>query len=254
MLPAYPLPVRPFVLLPAVDVAGGRSARRDVHPGGGETYADALQSALGYQDAGADWVHLVDLDAAFGRGSNTGLLADIVARLDIEVQLSGGIRDAESLRLALHSGCARANLSSAAVADPQWCADAIAEHGERIAVSLDVRGATLAPRGEGRTGGSLLEALAWLEAAGCPRYVVTDVTRDATLDGPNLELLAAVCAHVSHPVIASGGIGSLDDLRRLHALASTGVEGAVVGQALRAGVFTLPAALAAVADVPGQNG
>jgi 1-(5-phosphoribosyl)-5-[(5-phosphoribosylamino)methylideneamino] imidazole-4-carboxamide isomerase/N-(5'phosphoribosyl)anthranilate isomerase len=247
MLAAYPEPVRPFVLLPAVDIAAGRSARRNEHPGRGATDADPLQSALEYQDAGAEWIHLVDLDAAFARGSNAGLLADIVARLDTAVQLSGGIRDAESLRLALHSGCARANLSTAALAYPRWCADAIAEHGERIAVSLDVRGATLAPRGEGESGRSVFDALGWLEAAGCPRYVVTDVTRDATLDGPNLELLAAICAHVAHPVIASGGIGSLDDLRRLHALASAGVEGAVVGQALHAGVFTLPAALAAVA-------
>jgi phosphoribosyl isomerase A len=243
---AYPLPVRPFVLLPAVDVAAGRTALREEHHGGSHGDADPVQTALDFQGAGAEWVHLVDLDAAFGRGSNSGLLADIVARLDIAVQLSGGIRDAGSLQRALESGCARANLSTAALADRQWCAEAIAEHAGRIAVSLDVRGATLAPRGQCRTGGSLLEALDWLEAAGCPRYVVTDVTRDATLDGPNLELLAHVCAHVSHPVIASGGVGSLDDLRRLHALTPTGVEGAVVGHALQAGVFSLPAALAAV--------
>jgi 1-(5-phosphoribosyl)-5-[(5-phosphoribosylamino)methylideneamino] imidazole-4-carboxamide isomerase/N-(5'phosphoribosyl)anthranilate isomerase len=236
-----------LTLLPAVDVAGGKAVRLVQGEAGTETsYGDPLAAALAWQDAGAEWIHLVDLDAAFGRGSNAELLAEVVGRLDVAVELSGGIRDGDSLAAALSTGCARVNLGTAALEDPAWCAAAIAGHGERIAVGLDVRGTRLAARGWTSDGGDLHEVLARLETEGCRRYVVTDVTKDGTLRGPNLDLLADVCARTDRPVIASGGVSSLDDLRAIATLAPAGVEGAIVGKALYAGKFTLPEALAAV--------
>jgi phosphoribosylanthranilate isomerase len=191
-------------------------------------------------------VHLVDLDAAFGRGSNRELLAKVVGALDVKVELSGGIRDDESLRAALATGCARVNLGTAALEDPHWCAKAIGEHGDRIAVGLDVRGTTLSARGWTQDGGELFDVLARLDRDGCARYVVTDVRRDGTLTGPNLELLRSVCAATDKPVVASGGVSSLADLQAIAALAELGVEGAIIGKALYAGAFTLPEALAVV--------
>jgi phosphoribosylanthranilate isomerase len=237
-----------LVLLPAVDVANGQAVRLVQGRAGSETtYGDPLDAALAWQTAGAAWIHLVDLDAAFGRGTNQALLADVVARLDVHVELSGGIRDDESLRAALATGCRRVNLGTAALEDPAWTRRVIAEHGDRVAVGLDVRGTTLAARGWTRDGGDLWETLARLDADGCARYVVTDVTKDGTLRGPNLELLRQVCAATTAPVVASGGVSSLDDLRALASLVPDGVEGAIVGKALYAGAFTLEDALAAVA-------
>ena len=231
-------------LLPAVDVADGTAVRLVQGRAGTETsYGSPLDAALAWQSAGAQWIHLVDLDAAFGRGSNGDLLADVVGRLDIAVELSGGIRDDESLAAALESGCARVNLGTAALEDPQWCASAIARYGERIAVGLDVRGTTLAARGWTREGGELYDVLARLDRDGCARYVVTDVGRDGTMTGPNLELLRGVCAATDRPVVASGGVSSLDDLRALRDLVPLGVEGVILGKALYAGAFTLRAAL-----------
>jgi phosphoribosylanthranilate isomerase len=238
-------------LLPAVDVADGQAVRLVQGAAGSETsYGDPLAAALAWQDAGAEWIHLVDLDAAFGRGQNRRLLAEVVARLDVDVEMSGGIRDDESLRAALETGCSRVNLGTAALEDPQWCRQAIAEHGDRIAVGLDVRGTTLAARGWTENGGDLWETLGRLDDDGCARYVVTDVARDGTLTGPNLELLTQVCARTSRPVVASGGVSSLDDLRALAGLLGLGVEGAIVGKALYAGAFTLQDALTAVAALP----
>lgn len=231
-------------LLPAVDVAGGQAVRLVQGAAGTETsYGDPLAAALGWQQAGAQWVHLVDLDAAFGRGSNADLLAEVVGRLDVQVEMSGGIRDDDSLKVALATGCARVNLGTVAVEDPLWCARAIGEYGDRIAVGLDVRGTTLAARGWTQDGGDLFDVLERLEQDGCARYVVTDVTKDGTLGGPNLELLRSVCAHTDRPVVASGGVSSLEDIRALVALTEIGVEGAIVGKALYAGAFTLPEAL-----------
>lgn len=241
-------------LLPAVDVQGGQAVRLVQGEAGTETaYGDPLVAALAFQQAGARWLHLVDLDAAFGRGSNADLLAHVVGRLRIDVELSGGIRDDASLRAALASGCRRVNLGTAALEDPDWTRAAIAEHGDRIAVGLDVRGETLAARGWTRSGGNLWETLARLDADGCARYVVTDVTKDGTLRGPNLDLLARVCAATERPVVASGGISSLADLRDLRTMVGRGVEGAIIGKALYAQAFTLEEALA-VADgaAPGQ--
>jgi len=236
-----------FTLLPAVDVAGGRAVRLVQGAAGTATgYGDPLAAALAWQAAGAEWIHLVDLDAAFGRGSNAALLAGVVGRLDIAVELSGGIRDDASLAAALATGCARVNVGTAALERPGWVRDIIAAHGERVAVGLDVRGNTLAARGWTRDGGDLDEAMARLDRDGCRRFVVTDVTKDGTLAGPNLDLLRRVCARTDRPVIASGGVSSLDDLRALATLAPLGVDGAIVGKALYAGAFTLEQALEAV--------
>lgn len=231
-------------LLPAVDVADGRAVRLVQGEAGSETsYGDPLAAALAWQSAGAEWIHLVDLDAAFGRGSNRELLAEVVGKLDVQVELSGGIRDDESLRAAMATGCRRVNLGTAALENPDWCRRAIAEWGDRVAVGLDVRGTTLAARGWTKEGGDLWEVLERLERDGCARYVVTDVTKDGTLKGPNLELLREMCARTDKPVIASGGVSSLDDLRAIASLVPLGVEGAIVGKALYAQAFTLEAAL-----------
>ncbi len=236
-----------LTLLPAVDVADGQAVRLVQGEAGTETaYGDPLAAALAWQRAGAAWVHLVDLDAAFGRGSNAELIANVVRTLDVNVQLSGGIRDDESLAAALATGASRINIGTAALEDPAWCARTIAENRERIAIALDVRGRTLAARGWTQDGGDLYETIDRLDADGCARYVVTDVTRDGTLTGPNVDLLHAVCAATSRPVIASGGVASLDNLRKLAELAAVGIEGAIVGKALYAGAFTLSDALAAV--------
>jgi phosphoribosylanthranilate isomerase len=233
-----------LVLLPAVDVAGGRAVRMVRGRAGTETsYGDPLGAALAWQAAGAEWVHLVDLDAAFGRGANRDLLAEVVGRLDAAVELSGGIRDDESLSAALATGCARVNLGTAALEDPHWTADAISRYGDKIAVGLDVRGITLAARGWTRDSGDLWVVLERLEREGCSRYVVTDVGRDGTLGGPNLDLLRAVCERTDRPVVASGGVSSLADVAALRSLVPLGVEGAIVGKALYAGRFTLAAAL-----------
>ncbi|MSO16507.1 MAG: bifunctional 1-(5-phosphoribosyl)-5-((5-phosphoribosylamino)methylideneamino)imidazole-4-carboxamide isomerase/phosphoribosylanthranilate isomerase PriA [Candidatus Planktophila sp.] len=232
-------------LLPAVDVKDGRAVRLVQGELSAETaYGNPLEVALEFQAAGAEWLHLVDLDAAFGIGENSAQLAEVVGRLDIKVELSGGIRDDESLARALATGCTRVNLGTAALENPEWTVRVIAEHGDRIAVGLDVRGHVLAARGWTKEGGDLFETIARLERDGCARYVVTDVTKDGTLQGPNIELLKEVCAVTSKPVVASGGISSLADIAALSALNSLGVEGAIVGKALYAGAFTLAQALA----------
>ncbi len=237
-------------LLPAVDVADGTAVRLVQGAAGTETsYGSPLDAALAWQAGGAEWIHLVDLDAAFGRGSNAELLAEVVGRLDVQVELSGGIRDDASLRAALATGCRRVNLGTAALESPDWVRTAVAEFGDQIAVGLDVRGTTLAARGWTSEGGDLFETLARLDADGCARYVVTDVHRDGTLTGPNLQLLRDVCAATDKPVVASGGVSSLADLQALAGLTGIGEEGAIVGKALYAGAFTLEQALKAVADV-----
>ncbi|WP_370150176.1 bifunctional 1-(5-phosphoribosyl)-5-((5-phosphoribosylamino)methylideneamino)imidazole-4-carboxamide isomerase/phosphoribosylanthranilate isomerase PriA [Streptacidiphilus sp. EB129] len=236
-----------LVLLPAVDVRDGQAVRLVKGASGSETgYGEPLAAALAWQQAGAEWIHLVDLDAAFGTGDNRALLAEVTGRLDVRVELSGGIRDDDSLRAALSTGCARVNLGTAALESPEWVAKAIAEYGDRIAVGLDVVGTTLRGRGWTSEGGDLYEALARLDAEGCARYVVTDVDKDGTLTGPNLELLRNVCAATDRAVVASGGVSSLQDLRDIATLVPQGVEGAIVGKALYAQAFTLEEALATV--------
>jgi 1-(5-phosphoribosyl)-5-[(5-phosphoribosylamino)methylideneamino] imidazole-4-carboxamide isomerase/N-(5'phosphoribosyl)anthranilate isomerase len=231
-------------LLPAVDVREGQAVRLVQGELSAQTnYGAPLEAALDFQSAGAEWIHLVDLDAAFGTGSNHELLAQVIGKLDIKVELSGGIRDEESLLRALSTGCARINLGTAALENPDWTASVIDRFGERIAVGLDVRGQTLAARGWTKEGGNLFETLQRLDADGCARYVVTDVNKDGTLQGPNLDLLRQVCRATNRPVIASGGVSKLQDLKELRALTEIGVEGAIVGKALYAGAFTLQEAI-----------
>ncbi|MCX6430548.1 MAG: bifunctional 1-(5-phosphoribosyl)-5-((5-phosphoribosylamino)methylideneamino)imidazole-4-carboxamide isomerase/phosphoribosylanthranilate isomerase PriA [Actinobacteria bacterium] len=231
-------------LLPAVDVKDGKAVRLVQGELSRESiYGEPLDAALVFQKAGAEWIHLVDLDAAFGRGSNAELLARVIGKLDISVELSGGIRDDESLERALATGCKRVNLGTAALENPAWTAKIVAKYGDRIAVGLDVRGRTLAARGWTKEGGDLFETLERLDRDGCARYVLTDVTRDGTLTGPNVELLRQVCAVTDRPVVASGGVSSLADIETLSQLFSIGVEGAIVGKALYAGAFTMEEAL-----------
>jgi 1-(5-phosphoribosyl)-5-[(5-phosphoribosylamino)methylideneamino] imidazole-4-carboxamide isomerase/N-(5'phosphoribosyl)anthranilate isomerase len=236
-----------LTLLPAVDVADGQAVRLVQGAAGTETlYGSPLDAALNWQEAGAEWIHLVDLDAAFGRGSNARLLASLISSLDVWVELSGGIRDDASLTAALATGCARVVIGTAALENPDWVRAAIAAHGDRIAVGLDVRGTTLAARGWTSDGGELFETLARLDAEGCSRYVVTDVHKDGMMQGPNLDLLRRVCDRTDRPVIASGGVSTLADLRAISGLRPLGVDGAIIGKALYSGAFTLPDALAAV--------
>jgi len=219
-----------LTLLPAVDVAGGRAVRLVQGAAGSETsYGDPVEAALAWQSAGAEWVHLVDLDAAVGRGSNAELLAQVVGKLDVKVEMSGGIRDDASLERALSTGCARVNIGTAAMENPEWVRQVIATHGDKIAIGLD-------------------EALTRLDSEGCARYVITDVLKDGMLRGPNLDLYRDVCSRTDAPVVASGGVSSLDDLRALATLTPLGVEGAIVGKALYAGAFTLTEALTVASE------
>ncbi|HJR90360.1 MAG TPA: bifunctional 1-(5-phosphoribosyl)-5-((5-phosphoribosylamino)methylideneamino)imidazole-4-carboxamide isomerase/phosphoribosylanthranilate isomerase PriA [Aeromicrobium sp.] len=232
-------------LLPAVDIKGGQAVQLVQGVDGSErVFGDPIQAALRWQEAGAEWIHLVDLDAAFGHGNNRELQAEIVRQLDVKVEMSGGIRDDESLEAAMETGCTRVNIGTAALEQPEWCAKAIATWGDRVAIGLDVRGTTLAARGWTRDGGDLYETLARLDAEGCARYVVTDVNKDGMLQGPNLELLRDVCARTDAPVVASGGVTTLDDIRALMTLVPVGVEGAIAGTALYEGRFTIEEALA----------
>lgn len=235
-----------LILLPAVDVRAGAAVRLVQGRAADQTsYGDPVQAALTWQEAGAEWIHLVDLDAAFGTGSNRAVLAAVIGTLDIPVELSGGIRDEETLAAALALGPARINLGTAALEDPEWTASVIARHGDAVAIGLDVRGTVLAARGWTQDGGDLFAVLGRLERDGAARYVVTDVARDGTLTGVNQALLRAVCAATQRPVIASGGVSSLDDVRALRTLTKIGVEGVIIGKALYAGQFSLVDALAA---------
>lgn len=237
-------------LLPAVDVADGKAVRLTQGEAGTEkSYGSPVDAALDWIEQGAEWIHLVDLDAAFGRGNNAAVLRKVVKQSKhVKVELSGGIRNDASLEAALELGATRVNLGTAALENPEWTRAVIARYGEQIAVGLDVRGETLAARGWTKDGGNLWEVLGRLEDANCPRYVLTDVTKDGTLLGPNIELLKQLCARTDRPVVASGGVSNLDDIAALRELVPLGVEGAIVGKALYAGAFTLPAAL----DVAGS--
>lgn len=240
-----------LILLPAVDVVEGKAVRLTRGEAGTETnYGHPLEAARSFVEAGAEWLHLVDLDAAFGRGSNAPLLTEITKELPINVELSGGIRDDASLARALEAGARRVNLGTAALEDPEWTEAVIKEFGDRIAVGLDVRGETLSARGWTRDGGNLFETIDRLNAAGCVRYVLTDVSRDGMLSGPNLELLERVCAATDAALVASGGVSSLADIEALRGLVDAGVEGAIVGKALYAGAFTLEEALAVANGEP----
>jgi 1-(5-phosphoribosyl)-5-[(5-phosphoribosylamino)methylideneamino] imidazole-4-carboxamide isomerase/N-(5'phosphoribosyl)anthranilate isomerase len=240
-----------LTLLPAVDVADGKAVRLTQGAAGSETsYGDPIEAAENWASQGAEWIHLVDLDAAFGRGNNTAIIRKVIKNTPkrVNIELSGGIRDDATLEAALATGAKRINLGTAALENPEWAAHVIAEYGEAIAVGLDVRGTTLAARGWTQEGGDLWQVMDRLEEAGCARYVVTDVTKDGTLKGPNLDLLTQVCGRTDKPVIASGGVADLDDIAELRALVPQGLEGAIIGKALYAGAFTLAEALDVAGD------
>jgi phosphoribosylanthranilate isomerase len=238
-----------LTLLPAVDVSSGRAVQLVQGKAGSErVFGEPVEAALRWQAQGARWIHLVDLDRAFGQGTNADLLARVVAAVDVDVEISGGIRDDESLRAALDTGARRVNIGTAALENPDWCDRVVGEYGDRVAIGLDVRGDKLAARGWTRDGGDLHEVLERLEKAGCSRYVVTDVRKDGMLQGPNLELLREVCGLTNAPVIASGGVSTLDDLRALATLEAAGVEGAIAGTALYTGAFTVAEALDALRE------
>jgi phosphoribosyl isomerase A len=246
--------VESLVLLPAVDVQNGQAVQLVQGVAGSEkVFGDPLAAAQRWQDDGAEWIHLVDLDAAFGRGSNADTIAEIVGAMNLDVELSGGIRDDASLERALATGCRRVNIGTAALENPEWCVDIISSYGDRIAIGLDVKGTRLAARGWTREGGDVYETLARLSDAGCQRFVVTDVASDGMLTGPNLELLSAICSRTDAKVVASGGISSLDDLRTLAGLVPIGVEGAIIGTALYVGSFTLTDALALTRGLAGSQ-
>ena len=243
-----------LVLLPAVDVQNGQAVQLVQGVAGSEkVFGDPLAAAQRWQDDGAEWIHLVDLDAAFGRGSNADTIAEIVGAMNLNVELSGGIRDDASLERALETGCRRVNIGTAALENPDWCVDVISSYGDRIAIGLDVKGTRLAARGWTREGGDVYETLLRLSDAGCQRFVVTDVASDGMLTGPNLELLSAICSRTDAKVVASGGISSLDDLRTLAGLVPIGVEGAIIGTALYVGSFTLTDALALTRGLAGSQ-
>jgi len=232
-------------ILPAIDVKEGNAIRLVQGELDKQSkYGDPLEIAAEFVAAGASWIHLVDLDAAFGLGNNFEVLASVIKSVDIKIELSGGIRDDESLNRALSTGCTRINLGTAALEQPEWTESVIKKHGDKIAVGLDVRGRQLSARGWTKSGGDLFEAITRLDKAGCARYVLTDITRDGTLTGPNLELLKEVTSFTKTPIVASGGISSLSDVKTLTQLTNDGVEGVIIGKALYAGAFTLAQVLA----------
>lgn len=231
-------------LLPAVDIRSGEGVRLIQGDLGQQSkYGSALDIAFEFQSAGAEWIHLVDLDSAFRTGSNYDLLVEIIGKLDVKVQLSGGIRDEESLERALATGCHRVNLSTSALLDLPWCESVIKRFGAKIAVGLDVTGRTLAARGDIQEVGDLFDVLQRLNDYGSSRYVLTDVSRDGTLQGPNIDLIKSVCAVTDRPVIASGGVSQLSDIQSLRDLTELGIEGAIIGKALYVQNFTIGQAL-----------
>lgn len=236
-----------LTLLPAVDVRDGKAVRLRQGESGSETdYGSPLEAARTWVDAGAQWIHLVDLDAAFGTGNNREQLRAIVHELGecVNIEMSGGVRDDASLESALEAGAARVNIGTAALENPEWTAQVIARYGSKVAVGLDVRGHTLAARGWVKEGGDLFETMKMLDDAGCSRYVVTDVARDGMMSGPNIELLREVAMRTEAKVTASGGISSLADLEAIKELTEIGVDSAILGKSLYAGAFTLQEALA----------
>lgn len=237
-----------LTLLPAVDIQQGRAVQLVQGVSESEkVFGDPVQAAQRWRDEGAEWLHLVDLDAAFGRGENAEIVARIASEVDILLEVTGGIRDDASLERALATGCARVAIGTAAIENPQWCEEIIKRYGEKIAISLDVRGEHLAARGWTTEGGTLEETITRFDAAGCARYVVTDVESDGMMSGPNLELLRHVAELTQTPITASGGIATLDDIAKVRALNRLGVDAAIIGTALYLGNVTLKQALALVA-------
>lgn len=236
-----------MILLPAVDIRGGRCVRLVQGDFDRETVydEDPIAVAKRYASEGAAWLHVVDLDAALeGVPRNRDVVAELIRAVDVPVQCSGGIRDTEAVDAASRAGAARVVLGTGAIRDPAFVTGAVERHGSFVAVGLDVRGSILQARGWTEEAGELWPTLERLVATGVDRFVVTDVARDGMLEGPNLDLLRDVMTRSRKPVVASGGVSSVDDLR---AIAALGAEACIVGKALYAGRFTLLEALRSVA-------
>lgn len=232
-------PAAVLTVLAAVDVAAGRAAQA---VGGGDD--DPWSVASGWVRQGAPWIHLVDLDRAFGRGDNADLLAEIVDRLPVPVQLSGGLADEAALDWAASTGAARVVLASGALADPGLVHDALARHGRRLVVAMDVRDGVVVSRGTPLELGPVREVLAANPALRQAAYVlVADASRDGTRDGADLDLFGEVAGLLAAEVIASGGVASVEDLRGLAALSGLGVRHVVLGSALYHGAVDLRQAL-----------
>ena len=232
-------------ILPAIDVKDGVAIRLTKGELDNQSkYGDPLEVAGEFVKSGVKWIHLVDLDAAFGLGNNFEILDSIIKSVDIKIQLSGGIKDDESLNRALTTNCSRINLGTAALDNLEWVESVIKKHGDKIAVALDVDGKVLSPRGGSKSGGDLFQMITRLDKSGCARYVLTDVNRDGALSGPNLELLKEVTSFTKTPIVASGGVSSLSDVKSLMQLTDQGVEAVIIGKALYTGAFTLAQAIA----------
>ena len=234
-------------IFPAIDVKDGVAIRLTKGELNNQSkYGDPLEVANEFVKSGVNWIHLVDLDAAFGIGDNSGILASIIKNINIKIQLSGGIKDEQSLNKALATGCSRINIATSALEQLEWVESVIHKHGDKICVSLDVSGKVLSPRGSNKSGGDLFQVITRLDKVRCARYVLTDVNRDGALNGPNLELLKEVTSFTKTPIVASGGVSSLNDVKSLMQLTNQGVEAVIIGKALYTGAFTLTQALATV--------
>ena len=234
-------------IFPAIDVKDGVAIRLTKGELNNQSkYGDPLEVANEFVKSGVNWIHLVDLDAAFGIGDNSEILASIIKNINIKIQLSGGIKDEQSLNKALATGCSRINIATSALEQLEWVESVIHKHGDKICVSLDVNGKVLSPRGSNKSGGDLFQVITRLDKARCARYVLTDVNRDGALNGPNLELLKEVTSFTKTPIMASGGVSSLIDVKSLMQLTNQGVEAVIIGKALYTGAFTLTQALATV--------
>ena len=234
-------------IFPAIDVKDGVAIRLTKGELNNQSkYGDPLEVANQFVKSGVNWIHLVDLDAAFGIGDNSEILALIIKNINIKIQLSGGIKDEQSLNKALATGCSRINIATSALEQLEWVESVIHKHGDKVCVSLDVNGKVLSPRGSNKSGEDLFQVITRLDKAGCARYVLTDVNRDGALNGPNLELLKEVTSFTKTPIVASGGVSSLNDVKSLMQLTNQGVEAVIIGKALYTGAFTLTQALATV--------
>lgn len=233
----------PLLLLPALHLVGGQAVQITR---GAETpsqpLGDAVALARRWADEGVQWLHVIDVDAAFGHGDNASLVQAIVDSVPAHVQVAGGIRDDASLVRALNSGAARVTLGTAALADPDWCRAAIKHAGDRLAVGLDVDSDALRANGW-PPDENVLTAVTMLDEAGAQHYVVRCTAADGTKSGPSYELLGAICARTQGGVMAMGGISNLEDLRRLRGLVPIGVEGVIVATALHDGSISVPEAL-----------
>ena len=234
-------------IFPAIDVKDGVAIRLTKGELNNQSkYGDPLEVANEFVKSGVNWIHLVDLDAAFGIGDNSEILALIIKNINIKIQLSGGIKDEQSLNKALATGCSRINIATSALEQLDWVESVIHKHGDKVCVSLDVNGKVLSPRGSNKSGEDLFQVITRLDKAGCARYVLTDVNRDGALNGPSLELLKEVTSFTKTPIVASGGVSSLSDVKSLMQLTNQGVEAVIIGKALYTGAFTLTQALATV--------